>query len=160
MPYENTAGLAVNNQYGPRNTGGSIGMDQSESSIQTVTIHITGEMLNTSYVSPVVVPKGALFRRAFLRVDEAFVITGTSPTVIFGGTAPATNGFVLTEAELETVGTKVPASTGTGTWAQASTTGTTAAEKITKALGGTSPVVSPTAGKAQLVLEFVNRAKA
>jgi hypothetical protein len=105
------------------------------------------------------VPKGTQFKRAILRVDEAFSITGTSPTVIFGGTAPGTNGIVLTEAELEAIGTKTPASTGTGTWAQSSSTGTTAAERVTRTLGGTTPVVSPTVGKATLILEFVNKTK-
>ena len=160
MPFENSAGLGVNNYFGPRDTGGAVGVEQGESSVKFLTVHLTGDMLNATYLPPVVVPKGAQFKRAMLRVDEAFVITGTSPTVIVGGTVPGTNGIVLTEAELEAVGSKTPASTGTGTWAQSSATGTTAAEKITKTLGGTSPVVTKGVGKAQLVLEFINRAKA
>ena len=160
MPFENSAGIAVNNQYGPRNTGFSVGVEQSNDSIHQLSIAITGESLNSSFLPPVVVPKGSRFLRAILRVDEAFNLTGTSPTVIFGGTAPATNGIVLTEAELEAVGTKVPASTGTGTWSTASATGTTAAEKVTKSLGGTSPVVVPTVGKGTLILEFINKTKA
>lgn len=160
MAFENSAGIAVNNQYGPRNTGFSIGVEQSTDSIHQLSIAITGESLNSSFLPPVVVPKGAHFLRAVLRVDEAFVVTGTNPTVIFGGTAPATNGIVLTKAELEAVGTKIPASTGTGTWAVASATGTTAAEKVTKTLGGTTPAVSSTVGKGTLILEFINKTKA
>ena len=161
MPgYENTAGLTVNNYYGPRDTGGSVGVEHSEDSVHQLAIQLTGDSLNWSFLPPVVVPKGAQFKRAILRVDEAFSITGTSPTVILGGTAPGTNGIVLTEAELEAVGTKTPASTGTGTWAQASATGTTAAEKVTKTLGGTTPAVAKGVGKATLLLEYVSRAKA
>jgi hypothetical protein len=82
-------------------------------------------------------------------------MTGTTPTVIVGGTAPATNGVVLTAAELAAVGTKVVTSTGTGTWAVASATGTTAAERVTIALGGTTPVVTPGTGRAFLIAEYV-----
>jgi hypothetical protein len=159
MPFENTAGLNVSNFYGARETGGSVGVDRSQDSIQQLSIAFTGASINSAFLPPVVIPRGAQFKRAILRVDEAFSITGTSPTVIFGGTAPATNGIVLTEAELEAIGTKTPASTGTGTWAQASATGTTAAERVTRTLGGTTPVVSPTVGKATLILEFVNKTK-
>lgn len=156
MGFEAKSGLNVNNQYGVRNTGGAIGISDDYEQLQ---IEFTGETLNYAYLPPVVIPNGALFRRAFLRVNEAFSLTGTSPTVIFGGTAPATNGIVLSQAELQTIGTKVPASVGTGTWAFASTTGTTAAEKVTKVLGGTTPVVSPTVGKAVLVVEFAFQTK-
>ena len=159
MPFENSAGIGVNNFYGARDTGGTVGVEQSTDSVHQLSIAMTGESLQSSFLPPFVVPKGAKFLRAVLRVDEAFTLTGTSPTVIFGGTAPATNGFVLTKAELETVGTKTPASTGTGTWAQASTTGTTAAERVTRALGGTSPAVASGSGKGTLILEFVNKTK-
>lgn len=159
MAFENSAGIGVNNFYGARNTGGSVGVEQSSDSVHQLSIAFTGDSLQSSYLPPVVVPKGSKFLRAVLRVDEAFVVTGTSPTLLFGGTAPATNGIVLTEAELEAVGTKTPASTGTGTWAQNSATGTTAAEKVTKALGGTSPVVAAGSGKATLILEFINKTK-
>jgi hypothetical protein len=159
MPFENTAGLNVSNFYGARETGGSVGLERSDDSVHQLSIAFTGASINSTFLPPVVVPKGTQFKRAILRVDEAFSITGTSPTVIFGGTAPGTNGIVLTEAELEAIGTKTPASTGTGTWAQSSSTGTTAAERVTRTLGGTTPVVSPTVGKATLILEFVNKTK-
>lgn len=159
MGFENSAGLNVNNFYGKRDTGGSVGVEQSDDSVHQLSISFTGASLASSYLPPVYVPKGALFKRAILRVDEAFVVTGTSPTLIFGGTAPATNGIVLTEAELENVGTKTPASTGAGTWAQGSSTGTTASERVTKALGGTSPVIAATSGKATLILEFFFKTK-
>jgi hypothetical protein len=159
MGFENSAGLGVNNYFGRRDTGGSVGVETSNDSIHQLSIAFTGASLASAYLPPVYIPKGAQFKRAILRVDEVFVVTGTSPTLIFGGTAPATNGIVLTEAELEAVGTKTPASTGTGTWAQSSATGTTAAEKVTKTLGGTSPAVAATSGKATLILEFVNKTK-
>ena len=113
------------------------------------------------FTPPVVIPKGAKFISAVLRVDEAFTIGGTTPTVQIGAAGSvATNGFVLSEAELETVGTKAVTSTGAGTWAIGSTTGTTAASKVAIALGGTSPTVASTAGRATLILEYVNVSKA
>lgn len=159
MPFLNQAGLGVFNNYGNRDTGGSVGVEKSYDSSQQLSISFTGDSINSGFLPPVNYPKGAKFLRAVLRVDEAFNITGTTPTVIFGGTAPATNGIVLTEAELEIIGTKTPASTGTGTWAVGSTVGPAAAERITRALGGTTPVVTPGVGKATLVIEYINVTK-
>mgnify|MGYP000022835128 CR=1 FL=1 len=164
MGFENTAGLGVNNQYGVRATGGAIGNEHGYGSTVVLKIDLTGQSIADAvagFMPPVVVPKGALFKRATLRVDEVFVIGGTSPTVRIGASGSiGTNGIVLTEAELEAVGTKVPASTGAGTWAQSSSTGTTAAAKVALDLGGTSPTVSATAGKATLILEYISNAKA
>lgn len=159
MPFESNTGLGVFSQYGSRTTGGSVGSEETSNSVRNYSISFTGESLNSGFLPPVVLPRGSKLLRAILRVDEVFTLGGTSPTVIFGGTAPATNGVVITSAELGTVGTKTPASTGTGTWAVASTTGATAAERITRALGGTSPTVTSGVGKATLILEFVNKTK-
>ena len=160
MAYENTAGLGVFNQYGPRDTGGSVGVEHSKDSVHQLSLNLTGASLNSGFLPPVVVPKGARFLRAILRVDEAFVVTGTSPTVRVGSAGSiATNGIVLTEAELEAVGTKAPASAGAGTWSTSSATGLTAAAKVAIDFGGTSPAVASTSGKATLLLEFINKTK-
>lgn len=161
MPFANQAGLGVNNYYGARNTGGTVGIEDQDGSILVLSVNLTGEMLNGTYVPPVVVPKGALFRRAVLRVDEAFTMGGTSPTVQIGlAGSVATNGIVLTQTEMQAIGSKVPASTGAGTWASNSATGVTAAARVAFALGGTSPTVTTGVGKAVLVMEFFNKAKA
>lgn len=154
MPYESNTGLGVNNQYGTRPTGNAVGVEHATGGVQVLKIQFTGESLNEAFLPPVFFPRGARVLRYILRVDQAFNITGTSPTVIFGGTAPGTNGVVLTEAELEAVGTKVPASSGTGTWATSSATGATATERVTRTLGGTTPVVDRTVGRATLFVEY------
>lgn len=160
MPFENSAGIQVSNFYGARETGGSVGVEHSQDSLHRLSINLTGAMLNGSFIPPVVVPKGARFVSAVLRVDEAFDVTGTSPTVQIGAAGSvATNGIVLTEAELEAIGTKVPTSTGAGTWSQSSATGTTADAKVAFALGGTTPAVNAALGKATLILSFVNKTK-
>lgn len=155
MSFENTSGLGVFSSYGKRSTGGSVGSETTDGSTRDYSITITGESLNSSFLPSVSLPKGSKFKGAILRVDEAFAVS-TGGTVAFGGTLPGTNGIVLTEAELENIGTKVPASTGTGTWAVASATGTTAAQFINKAISGT---VTATQGKATLILTFVNKTK-
>lgn len=159
MGFENNTGIGVYNHYGTRDTGGTVGSEYTQDSVRNLSITFTGASLNSGFLPPVSIPKGARFLRYILRVDEAFNLGGTSPTVIFGGTTPATNGVVLTEAELEAVGTKVPASTGAGTWSTSSATGTTAAETLKRSLGGTSPTVSATQGKATLIAEYVNKTK-
>jgi hypothetical protein len=155
MAYENSAGLGVTNQYGARNTGGATGLEHSQNSEFFVTVDLTGEMLNSGYVAPVYVPKGAKLVKALLRVDEVFVVSAAG-TVAIGGTAPGTNGIVLTEAQLEALGTKDVSSVAIGTWATSSAVGTSASEKITRAITGT---VGATSGKATLVMEFFYKTK-
>jgi hypothetical protein len=158
MPYENSGVRNVSTQYGVRNVGGAVGK-ASDDSIELMSFDFTAESLIGGFLPKMVLPKGAHFLRFILRVDEVFTLTGTAPTVIFGGTAPATDGIVLSQAELAAVGTKIPASTGTGTWAVSSATGPLTAQTITKALGGTTPVVTPGAGKATLLAEYIYKTK-
>ncbi len=112
-------------------------------------------MLNSAYAPPVYMPKGAKVFRATLVVDEAFVVSAAG-TVAIGGTVPGTNGVVLTEAQLEALGTKDVSSVAAGTWATASATGTTASQKIAKAITGT---VGATSGKGVLLVEYVRLTK-
>lgn len=155
MAYENSAGLGVTNQYGVRNTGGSVGGERATGSFQTLCVNLTGEMLNSAYVAPAYMPKGAKVTRVLLDVDEAFVVSAAG-TVAVGGTVPGTNGVVLTEAQLEALGSKDVSSVAAGTWATASATGTTAAQKLTTAITGT---VAATSGKATLVIEYFHSNK-
>lgn len=149
--FENSAGIDVSNYYGPRNTGGSVGAAHTQDDIHQLKIQFTGFSVNDGYLPPVVIPRGAHFVKFRLRVDEAFVVSAGG-TLTFGGTAPGTNGVVLSETELENIGTKVPASDGVGTWDVASATGTTAAEAVTQAISGT---IGATSGKATLIAEYV-----
>lgn len=155
MGFEASTGLGVSNQYGPRNTGGSIGTERSVNSLQTMSIELTGEMLNSTFMPPYFVPSGAKVVRATLRVNEIFAVSAAG-TVAIGGTAPGTNGIVLTEAQLEAVGTKDVSSVAVGTWATSSATGTTASQKVAKLITGT---VTTGSGRATLVVEYLNLAK-
>ena len=155
MAYENSAGLSVSNQYGRRESGGAAGAERSQNSVQTLSLDLTGEMLNSTYFPPVYVPKGAKVIKATLRVDEVFVVSAAG-TVAIGGTAPGTNGVVLTEAQLEALGTKDVSAVAIGTWATASAVGTSASQRIAKAITGT---VGATSGKATLVVEYLHKTK-
>lgn len=163
MAFENSAGIGVSNFYGPRDAGGSVGEEQTSDSIHQLSLELTDSTIaNIGTLGPKFkIPSGAHFLRAFLHVDEAFTMTGTTPGVVIGGTVPGTNGFALTAAELAALGTKIPASTGNGTWAANSATGTTATESVTTALTGTTPAVTPGAGRATFVVEYLykNRPK-
>jgi hypothetical protein len=155
MAYENSAGLGVTNHYGARTTGGAVGQEHRRNGVMTVTVDLTGEMLNSAYVAPTYIPKGCLLKSAILRVDEVFVVSAAG-TVALGGAVPGTNGVVLTEAKLEAVGTSLVSTLAVGTWATASATGTTASEKLTKSITGT---VGATSGKGTLILEFEFKTK-
>ena len=155
MAYENSAGLGVTNTYGQRATGGAVGLERGVNSVNVLSIDLTGEMLNSAYVAPVYMPKGAIVRSATLRVDEVFVVS-TAGTVAIGGTAPGTDGVVLTEAKLEALGTSSVSSLAVGTWATASATGPLTAQKITKAITGT---VATTSGKGTLTVEYYYKTK-
>lgn len=163
--YENSAGLNVHNHYGTRDTGYAIGVETGTSGKKVLRIDLTGKSISdgvtNGFVPPVVLPKGAKIEAYKLRVDEAFALGGTTPTVLVGAeAAPGTNGVVLSKAELEAVGTKTVTSTGAGTWAIASATGTTVASLIGFGLGGTTPTVDSTVGKGTLWIEYIDVAKA
>lgn len=165
MPFENKAGLNVNNHYGVRDTGGAIGQETRDGTKVVVRVDLTGQSINDAiggFLPPVFVPKGARFTRATLRVDEVFAVTGTNPVVEVGADgSEATNGVTLTEAQLEALGTYDVSSALSGTWATNAATGTAAAAKIDIVLGGTdTPAVARTSGKGTLVLEYISVAKA
>lgn len=155
MTYANQAGLGVNNQYGTRNTGGAIGLEHGYNSTNVLSFNLTGEMLNSAYMPPVTFPKGAMVRRAILRVDEVFTVSAAG-TVAIGGTAPGTDGVVLTEAKLEAVGTSDVSALAVGTWATASATGPLTAQRVAKVITGT---VGATTGKGTLTVEYYYKTK-
>lgn len=161
MAYENNSGIGVFNQYGPRDTGGTVGVETDKDSVHQMSVYFTGDSLKQGFLSPFVVPVGAKVLRYILHVDQAFALSGTTPTVRFGSAGSiAANGVVLSKAELEAIGTKTPASTGAGTWSTSSATGITAAAEVAQDLGGTDPVVDAALGQATLLVEYVYKNRA
>jgi len=158
MGFENTAGLGVNNHYGVMDTGGAIGLETTDGSTHTLRIDLTGQSIADAiagFVPPISIPKGANFDSYKLRIDEAFVVTGTTPALSIGlAGSVGTNYITLSEAELEAVGTKEVTATGAGTMAVASATGLTAASKLGFALTGTTPAIAATSGKGTLICTY------
>lgn len=153
MSYENKTGINVTSQYGTRNTGLTAGFDDD---FDELTFEITAKALNDGlFLPPIYLPKGARVQRATLHIDNPITLTGTSPTLQIGGTAPGTNGITLAAADLSAAaGAYDVASKLTGTWATNSTAGIANTEKTTVALGGTNPAVTVDNGKATLWIEF------
>lgn len=162
MGFQNSAGLNVNNHYGVRGTGGAVGVETSDGTVHQLRIDLTGQSIADAvagFVPPVVVKKGSLFKSATLRVDEVFVVTGTTPNVEVGSAgSTATNGIALTEVKLEALGTSDVSAALVGTWATASATGVAADALVDIALEGDTAVAA-TSGKATLILEFVYATK-
>jgi hypothetical protein len=88
-------------------------------------------------------------------VTEAFNLATSSVVKVGTKSSEATNGASITEAQLEAVGTKDVSAVAVGTWATASATGTTASQKVAKAITGT---VGATSGRGTLVVEYFHRA--
>lgn len=144
----------VSNHYGPRETGKTQGVMNSSGAKHEMVLELDGDML-TAGDFPLLDPKlpaNVLVTAAYFEVEEAFVLGGTTPTILVGtDTSEVTNGLVISEAQAEAVGVYDVTSTLTGTWAA----GLTAATTVGLALGGTSPT-STSAGKGRVVVEYVN----
>ena len=162
MGYDNGSALGVYNHYGVRDTGGAVGIEHNYGSLWTVKIDLTGQSIAdhvAGFVLPSYVKKGMLLKSAVLRVDEVFVVTGTTPHLEIGSAGSvATDGIEITEAQLEALGTTDISSTGAGTWATASAGGVAADAKIAFVLEGDTAIAA-TSGKATVILEFVYNTK-
>lgn len=143
MAVESKTGLGVAQNYGPRNTGATVGWEHTSDSEHRLSFELTGEGLQNKFLPPIVMPKGATVIRARLYVDEAF--TGVTSLSLGQGNAEATNGITLAAADIGVGGRDVTAKL-TGTWAANAVT--TAANRIGLAVTGTPGKV----GKASLVL--------
>lgn len=145
---------AVNNHYGARDTGKTVGVTETDGYTHELVIELDGTMVgNGAYplLAPSI-PAGAVIDNVYLDVTEAFVLGGTTPVIDVGteGTE-ATNGFTITEAQAEAVGIYDLTSALSGTWAA----GLAAATTVGLLLGGTSPTVT-SAGKAKAVIRYTS----
>lgn len=147
-------------QFGPRDTGGVIGVNKIEGMKEELIFDFTGDMFTDvpDGLMPFVLPAGAVIKEVYVDVEEAFALTGTTPTVLIGTNgSEVTNGFVISQTILQGTGSSNLTATLAGTWDNevplaANTT-------IGIALGGTTPTITR-AGKARVSVFFtrVNRA--
>lgn len=145
---------AVNTHYNEREVGKTVGVTRKSGFVAELTLDIDADMVsNAAYalLAPKI-PAGSIIEDAYVVVDEAFALGGTSPTILVGTEgSEATNGLVISETQAEAAGTYDVTSTLTGTWAA----GLAAETTLGLALGGTSPTVT-TAGKLRVVIRYVD----
>lgn len=147
------------NTFGPRDSGGGAGVLKVEGTIEQLRFEVTGNDIN-DLLGPLVdqyVPAGALVRDAWWNTVEVFVATGTSPTLLVGtDSTEVTNGLVVNETALETLGTTRVTSTLTGTWAV--NTPLAARTKIGFAVGGSGGPAIARSGRGILTVEYIRPA--
>lgn len=147
MTMENTAGLGVFTNYGPRRTNEA----RSSETHAGGALHEYRASFRGADIANVThqLPANISIVDCFVRVKEAFNLGGTSPTIAVGtsGSAP-TNGVKISEAQAESTGSyKI---TPTGTWASPLTTATTVAVE----LGGSSPTIA-SGGEVEFVVRYI-----
>jgi hypothetical protein len=152
MALEDSAGINVKNHYGARETGGATGVLRTAGNKTELAIELTGTLVDDGvFIEDYVIPAGSLILAAYIEVDEAFVLGGTTPTILVGTDgSEVTNGLVVSEAIAEATGAADLTATLTGTWAAKLAAATT----VGVALGGTTPTVT-SAGTAKLVIEYI-----
>lgn len=125
----------------------SQGTHKQNSNEVVVTFVLDGEKFSGGvyqFDAQEVVPVGAVPLYCHIRVSEAFVLGGTTPTIQVGDAASATRYANLSEANAEAIGTYTASVTATPL---------TAAGTIAVALGGTNPTVT-SAGRATVTLAY------
>lgn len=147
--------LQVSNHYGPRDTGKTTGLTNSDGFMREISIDLDPEVLVAGEFPLTVVPvlpAGSRIEDVYLEVEEAFVLGGTTPAVEIGTEgSEATDGVTLAEASLEAVGTYDVTGDLSGTWAAAG--GFTANTSVGVAFSGTTPTVTDV-GKARVVVRY------
>ena len=145
----------VHNTFGTRDTGGAVGVVRTAGFEEQLILDITAANFNDGIEALVAtkLPAGAIIKDAFWETVEAFVVTGTTPTLLIGTDgSEVTNGFVVSEANLEAVGVYNKTSTLAGTWdAEAPLA---AATTVGVALGGTTPAITD-AGKGRAIIVYI-----
>ena len=159
MSYEASIQGTVTNHFGPRKTGGTAGVLNTDGMSGELVIDLNAELFNSNPdgLMPFVLPAGAVIKSVYVDVEDVFVVTGTSPTVLIGTNgSEVANGVVISEVILEASGSANLTSTLVGTWdAEAPLAADTT---IGIALGGSSPAITD-AGNARVTIKFdrINR---
>lgn len=144
------------NTFGPRDTGGSSGVLKVEGTIEQYRFEVTGDDINDLLepLVPTYLPAGSIIRDVYWDTVEVFVATGTSPTLLIGtDTSEVTNGFVVSEAVLESANTARLTSTLTGTWTV--NTPLQARTKIGFAIGGSNSPAIARSGRGIVTIEVI-----
>ncbi len=139
--------------FGQRGLGDDTGIIKTVGSTNELVLYLTGTNVTSGVLRATgVLPAGAKVTKAYSEVSEAFDLGGTTPTIDIGtqGTE-GTNGFDLTEAQAEAIGT-YEETTFTGTWLLRLAAQTV----VDVALGGSTPTSLAGTGIAKVVIEYIN----
>lgn len=150
----------VSNFYGPRgiDTDVTAGVIGTEGAYNELTIHLSPAALRAGTLPLTVkpfMPARSKPVQAFLEVEEAFTVTGTTPVVSIGTDGSEdTNGVDASEAQLEAVGVYDISSTLAGTWAAAAD-GLTA-RTVVDIANSAGLGVTGNLGKAKVVIRYIH----
>lgn len=150
----------VHNNFGPRDTGETVGVNKVEGMKEELVMDLTPELINDGQLIPFVLPAGAVITAVYMDVEEAFTLTGTTPAVEVGTAgSEATNGFTITEAQLEATASVNLTAALSGTWDGEAPLAANTIIGIAVSGSGT-PTVADGAGKARITILFdrINRA--
>lgn len=152
MSREDSAGINVDNRYGPRPVPDMArGVIKTEGQYNEMTFEFSGKDINEGLVNVLnTIPAGILFVDYIVEVQEVFVVAGTTPALEIGTSgSEATNGFTIAEATLEAVGIST-STTFNGTWAVTLATTT----DVGFALSGAGAAVTDV-GHARVVARYI-----
>ena len=156
MSKEDTAGLNVSSRYGPLNTpDGAGGVIKTEGALNELTIDFTGDQVNNpANVQNPVIPAGSRIVAAFFDTEVLGVMGGTTPNLAIGTSgSEETNGLLVTEAQVEAVGTYNVSATAVGTWALTTGVGLVADTTVAIVLEGDSTITA--VGSFRVVVQYV-----
>ena len=151
MSFESNTGLGVNNHYGPRENGPGAGVIGTQGREVEFSLDITGEVATNGgpLLVDFVIPAGSIIVKAYLVVTEVAVFGNADNVVDVGtDTSEATNGFTITNDQLEAIATTDLTSELSGTWAAPLAADTT----VGVVVSGTT--ASMTGGKAKVIVKY------
>lgn len=147
----------VHNRFGRVDLGQQAGVFETDGGTYQISATLTGEQVGRdaatadAFLVNLKLPVGAVITKVLAQVTEAFVLGGTTPAIEVGTQgSEATNGFTITQAQAQAVGTYDLTAALSGTWASPIATEAT----VDVALSGTTPTVTD-AGSVDILVEYV-----
>jgi hypothetical protein len=154
MSYENSAGLGVNNQYGPRDTQDSAALSggnvEASGSVQEGVIYFTGdEISGTEIATSLVIPAGSRVLDATLQIEEAITMGNADNDIIVGTSGDSEVDGADFDNTTGAAGTYNAAALNND-WAAVLAADTTVAVQVT----GTTPD-NTAGGKGKVVIRYI-----
>lgn len=144
----------VNNHYGQKFAEGSVGHVNTSGAMNELVIDLDSDMLaaGTLPLQNPIIPNGARVTQVMMEVNEAFVMTGTPVIDIGTAGSEATNGFTITEGQLEALQTYDLTSALSSGWA----TGFVADTEVSLVISSGAATSADKLGKARVIITYVN----